>query len=88
MNGAQRLNPSIDSGQLLERLEQAQAKIVLSFMKDSGATISSVDHMIDKASLLPARDFSACAASIILQRAIATGKSSLSPLTLQFFSNR
>src|SRR5919106_4618219 len=40
----------------LERLEQAQAKIVLSFMKDSGATISSVDRMINKTSLLPARD--------------------------------
>jgi hypothetical protein len=25
-------------------------------MKDSGATIASVDHMIDKANLLPARD--------------------------------
>ena len=40
----------------LERLEQAQAKIVLSFMKDRRATISSVDHMINKSSLLPARD--------------------------------
>jgi hypothetical protein len=30
----------------LEHLEQAQAKIVLSFIKDRRATISSVDHMI------------------------------------------
>ena len=43
-------------GRLLERLEQAQAKIVLSLMKDSRATISSVDHMINKSSLLRARD--------------------------------
>src|SRR5262245_12524959 len=35
-----RLNPSIDSGRLLERLEQAQAKIVLRFMKDRRATIN------------------------------------------------
>ena len=43
-------------GRRLERLEQAQAKIVLRLMKDSRATISSVDHMINKSSLLPARD--------------------------------
>ena len=43
-------------GRRLERLEQAQAKIVLRFMKDSRATISSVDDMINKSSLLPARD--------------------------------
>jgi hypothetical protein len=43
-------------GRLLERLEQAQAKIVLSSMKDRRATISSVDHMINKTSLLPTRD--------------------------------
>jgi hypothetical protein len=30
--------------------------VVLSFMKDSRATISSVDHMINKSSLLPTRD--------------------------------
>jgi hypothetical protein len=40
----------------LERVEQAQAKIVLSFMKDRGATISSVDDMINTTRLLPARD--------------------------------
>jgi hypothetical protein len=58
----------------LERLEQAQAKIVLSFMKDRRATISSVDHMINKTSLLPARDSSASAASITPRHAIATGE--------------
>src|SRR5215471_18599283 len=57
LNGAQRLNPSIGlRAGCLERLEQAQAKIVLSFMKDSRATISSIDHMINKTSLLPTRD--------------------------------
>jgi uncharacterized protein (DUF433 family) len=40
----------------LERLEQAQAKIVLRFMKNSRATISSVDQMINNSSLVPARD--------------------------------
>ena len=58
----------------LERLEQAQAKIVLSFMKDRRATISSVDHMINKSSLLPARDSWHGRASITQPPAIATGE--------------
>ena len=61
-------------GRLLERLEQAQAKIVLSFMKDRRATISSVDHMINKSSLLPARDSRHGRGSIAPPPAIATGK--------------
>ena len=35
---------------------KAKVVVVLSFMKDSGATISSADHMINKSSLLPAQD--------------------------------
>jgi len=61
-------------------LEQAQAKIVLSFMKDSRATISSADHMINKSSLLPARD-SQHEQRLSHRRLLSQrGKSSLSPL--------
>jgi hypothetical protein len=43
-------------------------------MKDSRATISSIDHMINKTSL-PARvEFSASAASITPLHVIATGE--------------
>ena len=66
-------------GRRVERLEQAQAKIVLRFMKDSRATISSVDHRINKSSLLPARDSWHGRGLGTQPPAIATGKSSLSP---------
>jgi hypothetical protein len=60
-------------GRLLERLEQAQAKIVLRFMNDSRATISSVD--LDKQNQPAAHaGFSASAASITPLHAIATGE--------------
>jgi len=60
-------------GRLLERLKQAQAKMVLSFMKDRHATISSVD--LDKQNQLPTHaGFSASAASITPLHAIATGE--------------